>query len=384
MAPMYVPAHKAGGPVPGIRGVVESLGGHEVRVLTSDRDLGDLHPFPPPYRGTTKIGDSVVTYLPPPARASLKAWTEGFRAMRGSDLVYLNSLMSKGFTVVPLLLLWASRYRGRVVISPRGELAGSALRLGGSRQKRLWIRILRTLRLDTRLRGRRVVWVASSDGERDAVLQTFPDAEVVVVPERLRSPGGARTRTSVSMSRGLQVVAVGRLAPVKGHDDLLRGLAKVQVPVELWLLGLEEDPAHAAVLRDLATALPAHVRVHFQGAVTPEEVESRLRAAHLFALLSHGENFGHAIGEALRAGCPLLISDQTPWSGTAEAGAGVVLDPVACRSPEAVAGAIESFARLSDDEWQTWSTRAEAFVVEQAPATTLLEALDAAAPGGQA
>src|SRR3546814_17574361 len=35
-----------------------------------------------------------------------------------------------------------------------------------------------------------------------------------------------------------------------------------------------------------------------------------------------GENYGHVIAEALEAGLRLLISDQTPWRGLAEAGVG--------------------------------------------------------------
>ena len=35
-----------------------------------------------------------------------------------------------------------------------------------------------------------------------------------------------------------------------------------------------------------------------------------------------GENYGHVIYEALDSGCPVLISDQTPWRGLSEVGAG--------------------------------------------------------------
>ena len=35
-----------------------------------------------------------------------------------------------------------------------------------------------------------------------------------------------------------------------------------------------------------------------------------------------GENFCHVIREALSAGCPVLISDQTPWRNLQECGAG--------------------------------------------------------------
>ncbi len=34
---------------------------------------------------------------------------------------------------------------------------------------------------------------------------------------------------------------------------------------------------------------------------------------HFFLLPTLGENFGHVFLEALAAGCPLIISDRTPW-----------------------------------------------------------------------
>jgi glycosyltransferase involved in cell wall biosynthesis len=42
----------------------------------------------------------------------------------------------------------------------------------------------------------------------------------------------------------------------------------------------------------------------------------------LFLLLTHGENFGHVIIEALAAGCPVLVSDRTAWRGLEAAGVG--------------------------------------------------------------
>jgi glycosyltransferase involved in cell wall biosynthesis len=371
---MYVPAHKAGGPIPGIVGVVESLRDHDVHVYTADRDLGETTPYPPPYRGTTRVGEAQVTYLPPIGRSSLRAWVAAWRQVRRSDLVHLNSLMSKGFTVVPLLLLWATRYRGQVLISPRGELAASALRLGGARQKRVWIRALRTVGLQRRLGRQRVVWVASGEGERADVQRAMPGARVIVVPEQLR-PQGVAARSTSSLADGLHIVSVGRLAPVKGHDRLIRGLAAVERPVTAQLIGLAEDPGYVAELEALEAKLPAETVVSFAGSKPPDVVESALLGAHLFVLLTHGENFGHAIGEALRAGCPVLISDQTPWSAVAEAGAGVVLDRPACDDPETVARAIDGFASMTDEEWREWSRRAQEFVSDLPTSTTLLDAL---------
>ena len=42
----------------------------------------------------------------------------------------------------------------------------------------------------------------------------------------------------------------------------------------------------------------------------------------MFFFPTLGENFGHVIHESLAAGTPVLISDQTPWVGLSEKGAG--------------------------------------------------------------
>ena len=48
-----------------------------------------------------------------------------------------------------------------------------------------------------------------------------------------------------------------------------------------------------------------------------ETIVEALGRSDLFLLPTGGENFGHAIFEALACGVPALISDQTPWRGLA-------------------------------------------------------------------
>ena len=45
----------------------------------------------------------------------------------------------------------------------------------------------------------------------------------------------------------------------------------------------------------------------------------------LFLLPTRGENYGHVIAEALAAGCPVAVSDRTPWGKIEEEGAGWVV-----------------------------------------------------------
>ncbi len=64
----------------------------------------------------------------------------------------------------------------------------------------------------------------------------------------------------------------------------------------------------------------------------------------LFFLPTLGENFGHVIYEALSAGLPVLLSDQTPWGQVNAQGAGWCFP-------------LDSVQKLSDqiDEVASWS-----------------------------
>jgi len=73
-----------------------------------------------------------------------------------------------------------------------------------------------------------------------------------------------------------------------------------------------------------------------------------LRAAHFSVLLSRGENFSHAIGESLLAGCPVLISDQTPWFFVGEQNAGIVLGSAECQDPDGIARQIDEIAAMTE------------------------------------
>jgi len=348
LAQYYHPAFNAGGPVPGIRNAVRSLSGHSVRVVTRDRDLGNAAPFGQPYVGTTVVDEAEVTYLPPLSVATSRRWLRSASRVLGGDAVYVNSLFSTYFAVLPLLMLFATRYRGRVAIAPRGELAQSARVLGRSGRKRVWLAVIRGLRLD-RSAGRRgnVVWLASSTAEQRDIALMFPRATVYVSPETLRSTASGGPIVERPRVDELELVCVARLAPVKGVLDLFEGLSRVTVPVRLRLVGPPEDLDYVSQLKSVERRFPAAVRVSWLGGLPADEVSAELRASDFSVLLSRGENFGHSIGESLLEGCPVLISDQTPWSFVAEQNAGFVLAEGECRDPERVARRIEAMAAMS-------------------------------------
>ena len=71
-----------------------------------------------------------------------------------------------------------------------------------------------------------------------------------------------------------------------------------------------------------------------------------------------GENFGHTILESFMAGCPVIISDQTPWKKLAQAGIGL---DIPLKDPDVFRAGIEHFAALGPVDFEVYSDKAYKF-----------------------
>jgi glycosyltransferase involved in cell wall biosynthesis len=89
--------------------------------------------------------------------------------------------------------------------------------------------------------------------------------------------------------------------------------------------------------------------------VPHRQVEQLINEHHLCVLPTLGENFGHAIFEALNAGRPVLISDQTPWCNLAEHHAGWDL-PLS--DENRFVQVLQQVADMDNEAFQQWSTGA--------------------------
>ena len=109
---------------------------------------------------------------------------------------------------------------------------------------------------------------------------------------------------------------------MKNLPYLLDRIAVLQGHVHLTIAGPIEEHSHWNDCRQRMSSFPKYITTEYIGPVTHDMVPTLMAAHHIFALPTLGENFGHAIVEALYAGCPVVISDRTPWTSIEQLGAG--------------------------------------------------------------
>ena len=99
--------------------------------------------------------------------------------------------------------------------------------------------------------------------------------------------------------------------------------------------------------------LPRNISVEYLGAIPHSEIVNYLRVQHVLLLTTHHENFGHVIMESLQNGCPVIISDQTPWKDLEKQNIGF---DIPIFYTYRFIKTLEFFAAMDDKEFSRWSS----------------------------
>ncbi len=319
LADRFLPGFKAGGPIRSLANLVDQLGDEfRFRIITRDRDAGDSAPYPGiEVDCWQSVGNADVFYLSPPHY--LSQVLRSALAEAQYTLLYLNSFFSPAFTIQALLLrklgLMASI---PVILAPRGEFSPKALERK-SWKKLPYIFVSRALELYPD-----VIWQASSTHEAENIRKCFGDqAKVFVAPNIAAGTSDMRSAQRPPKHPGeLQVASIARVARHKNLDFALRSLERVPGEISFNIYGPIEDRQYWEECQAVMSRLPQNIRATYCGPLAHDKVFDTLSEHHLFFLPTRSENFGHVIVEALLAGCPVLISDQTPWRNLEQRRAG--------------------------------------------------------------
>jgi glycosyltransferase involved in cell wall biosynthesis len=143
---------------------------------------------------------------------------------------------------------------------------------------------------------------------------------------------------------------LSRIHPKKGCDLMIEAFASLlpELPADLDLVIAGPDQVGwVPQLQSLANKLGIANRVHWPGMLKDDLKWGAFRSADALMLISHQENFGFVIPEAMACSTPVLISfEVNTWREVLAARAGLV----APDTPDGARKLITEFVHLSAEE----------------------------------
>lgn len=345
----YLPGYKAGGPIRSVANMCSRLRNtYDFRIVTADTDLHEHEPYKGIISGKwTKAPDGTdVLYLPEKERnlTRIKQIITEERA----DVIYLNSVFSKPFTLYPLLVRKKHFPTRKVVLAPRGMLGRGALDIKPLKKKVFltWAKITGLYH--------QIRWHASSESEAGEIKAVFGKSSSIVTALNMSPERKLEVFRRKKVPGHLRLVFLSRISFKKNLTAALKLLAEVpsEITVDFDIYGPIEEPDYWKECETLIRQLPAHIHARHCGAISNDRVSETLRTYHISILLTLNENFGHSIVESLAAGCPVLLSDQTPWKNLQPQKAGWEF-PLS--DEQGILRALKAAAAMNQETFNQWS-----------------------------
>ena len=317
----FLPGFAGGGTPVSLSRIAEnaSRSGHEIRIITRDRDLGSHEAYGDVSPRTWRSWRGAdIAYLRPGFRDV--SWLARQMVQWRPDIYYLNSLQSPWFTLIPICLIRFGAFPDApIMLAPRGECSS-----GASHHKR-WKKKLMRAPIRSLLR-KQVTWHASTSLELEDITQwnagRIPHSHTsIVLADPPPIPAGAVTYGSADgMTR---IVFASRIDQMKGLDLALDVMQVAQQSCSFEVFGVISDNSYWSRCLAKAERLPPNIEFSYQGEFYPGDSTAIFGKSDLFLFPTRGENFGHVIAESLAVGCPVAISDNTMWTTLVNEGCGV-------------------------------------------------------------
>ncbi|NIK91353.1 glycosyltransferase [Mangrovimonas sp. CR14] len=353
----FLPGTKSGGPVRSYSNLIEWLkDDYEFLVVTRDTDYCETDPYQEiESNAWNKLSNHLSVYYISNYNLSTKTINE-LIDQTDFDIAYVNGIYSWFFSILPVFFL--KKMNKKVIISARGMLNPQAFSVKG-RKKKVFLFFARMAGL-----YKNVVFHATNEDEKEQIVEEVVADKVMVAPNLPRKVSSSNHQRN-KRSGVVKMVSVSRVSREKGTHHILKALSQIETlgdkKIQLDLFGPIYDQDYWEHCKKIIQKLPKQITVKHQGTLESDEVPETLKNYEFFAMLSEGENFGHAILEAFSSGCPVIISNMTPWKNLKSKKVGFDLsltDGVKIR--EAIIFVLE----MDQQEYQNWSNSAFCFAKE--------------------
>ena len=352
----FLPGYKAGGPIRSVSNMVHALSeDFDFYIVTRNIDLSDDEPYKEvePNKWHVKY-DAHIYYLS--ADNYSKDTVKELIGEREYNVMYLNSLYSSQYALTPLRIRNKHFPDLKTVLAPRGMLGEGALRTKSLKK----VVFLKTTKLFQFFKN--ITWHATSEDEKKRISKTFgPNAKIIVgVPISIPVKFDATNKIN-KYPGAARFFFIGRVSEHKNISFALDCFLKHKPKGEILfdIFGAAEEQEYLQKIETQIKQLPSNIKVNYKGPIPNEELKIKLQAEYHFMLFpTKGESFSHSIVDSWNSGCPVLISDQTPWLDLEYKSIGWNFD---LRDSISLIDSINQAVNLNQETYNNWSNSCVSF-----------------------
>ena len=348
----FYPAYKAGGVIQSLRNMIKLLHeDFEFYCITGGYDLNEREPL-----STIQLNqwnDIIID-----EQATIKVWYDDKKRLDlikmkslirqvNPTTIYINGFMHIAFLLNPLLVIKYSEFRNtKLIVAPRGMLQSGAL--SAKSLKKIWyLKLIQLLGLT-----KNIHWHITAEDEREGINQYFPaPASRFTLLGNIPQLPVNEIEITKKIIGSLSIVYASIITEKKNLDYTLESLRHCTSLIDFSIYGVIKEPAYWNKCEAIIKSLPENIHVNYFGAFKPADMQQIVSKHNAFILLSKGENFSHAIFEALGAGRPIISSDFTSWNELSEHQAGWNLP---LNQPLTIAAALDQLAAINNTDWASY------------------------------
>lgn len=228
--------------------------------------------------------------------------------------ILINGIFNINTTIPGLIA--GKLFNTNIIISPRGMLQAWGLKRNKI-VKQIFLFLLRLL-----LR-KNETWHATDRQEKEDIIKYFgPKQNIYVASNIPKKVFLKKTVPFRDVNGKVKLVFLSLINPNKNLHLIIDAVNRLD-NFTLDIYGPIIDKNYWMLCKSKMTDAS---KITYKGSVVAWEVIDILTEYHFFVLPTEGENFGHAIFDALSAGLPVIITKKTPWKDLDKKSAGFYLD----------------------------------------------------------
>lgn len=307
----FTPAKNAGGPITSISNLVAALG-QEFPIVSRGQDLNERENLEGIRVDTWT--DSKRNYFVGMGFLSLLCYLKLLRS-NSKEVFYINGIFDWKINFLPMVT------GKKLIISPRGMLQQGALK-NGSIKKGFYLAICRY-----QLKTKDVIWHATDEVEYQDIQIIFGESQKVQIISNIPNYFKQDIIKSPKSTEEIKLVYYSLISQKKQLHIVLKSIEKSSFSISLDIFGPVKDEIYwKECMQIINQSEKLKVNVRYKSTLSMIDLPDVLPKYDYFILPTLGENFGHAIFEALNCYLPVITSSKTPWCFKEDEDFGFILD----------------------------------------------------------